>query len=144
MSWELIGQAVLAVLLLLTIGYCAALERRLRGIRAAHEEMRGLLNEFGKATQQAERGIDKLRTTAQDISTGLQDHIEEAVKLRDELRVMTQSGNTLAEKIERGLVRRERAPQPAAAPAPPPSRGDDDEPVSESERELMKALRQVS
>ena len=148
MNWELIGQAALAILLMLTIGYCAVLERRLRGIRSAHEEMSTLLAEFGKATGQAERGIDKLRITAQDISSGLQDDMDRAVRLRDELHVITQSGNTLAEKLERGLMRRDRqspsAQQQQPQPPAPAATARDDEPVSESERELMKALRQVS
>lgn len=146
MNLELIGQGVLAILLMLTIGYCAVLERRLRSIRSAHQEMQGLIEEFGKATLQAQRSITGLRDTAREISGELQGDIDSAQSLRDELRMITQSGNTLADKIERGLVRRERSP---AATAPqvqePVVRGQsEDEPVSESERELMKALRQVS
>lgn len=146
MNLELIGQGVLAILLLLTIGYCAVLERRLRSIRSAHQEMQGLLEQFGTATLQAQRGIGSLREAAQDISAELQGDIDTARELRDELRLITQTGNTLADKIERGLVRRDRAPaMPTAPEREREDRGQlEDEPVSESERELMKALRQVS
>ncbi len=148
MNWELIGQIGLAVLLLVTIGYCAALERRLRNIRSAQEELGGLIAAFGQATLQAERGIDRLRETATEISGSLQGDINKAASLRDELRLITQTGNTLADKIERGLVGRERrpsSPPPVTARHPMTERDDDsDGPVSESERELMKALRQVS
>ena len=145
MNWVLIRQAVLAVLLVLTIGYCAVLERRLRIVRAAQDELQGLLAAFGKATEQAERGIGRLRETANDVSAGLQDEIEGAAKLRDELRLMVQSGNMLADKIERGLTR--RGPMPRQEPErerEPEREVMDDEAVSESERELIKALRQVS
>lgn len=145
MNYELIGQGVLAVLLLLTIGYCAVLERRLRGIRSAHQEMQNLIDQFARATEQAERGMGQLKETARDISGELQADIDTATALRDELRLITQTGNTLADKIERGLVRRDRTPAPAPVsrePAETVKAGD--EPVSESERELIKALRQVS
>jgi hypothetical protein len=131
---------LVAILLVVTVGYCLMLNRRLTGLRANQAEMRKLLSDFTEATKQAEISVSHLKTASDRISGSLDDRMTEARALADELASITQSGGRLAERIENGLVGRAN---PAQRAAPKPEDQDATVKMSESERELAEILRQA-
>lgn len=134
MNLEFFLEALVAVLLMVTVGYCWQLSRRLSVLRGAQGELGRLLEEFARATHSAENAISELRRASGESGQQLEDRVRQARALCDELSVMTQSGNGLAERLERGAAGR-RAPE--EEPARPRAAR------SESERELIAALRQA-
>ena len=133
MNVEFLLETLVAALLVVTVGYCWQLNRRLGALRGAQGELGRLLNEFGRATHSAESAIAELKRASGETARQLEDRVREARALCDELSVMTQAGNGLAERLERGASWRRPAEEPSA---PPRQR-------SESERELLAALRQA-
>lgn len=140
MSAALWLEALVAVLLIVTVVFCIRLNGRLTRLRDAQEQLKSLLDGFAAATQKAEASVAELRRTCGELGAELQGKIDAARRLSDELSVMTQSGNDLADRLERDIMkRRERArgladEEPAGGRAP--------QVRSESERELLEALRQ--
>ena len=62
-SFGLVIESLVAVLLLLTIGYCMLLNRRLKRLRADEQSMRAMIAELITATEIAERAIGGLKVT---------------------------------------------------------------------------------
>ncbi len=137
---ELWLDGLVAILLLITVGYCLVLNRRLTALRGNQVEIRQLLSAFAEATRQAEDSISHLKIAGDQIGVVLDQRITKARSLADELNSITQSAGRLADRIESGLGARPGADQGAAV------YGDsEDAPakISESERELAEILRQA-
>ncbi|WP_153768416.1 DUF6468 domain-containing protein [Labrenzia sp. CE80] len=62
----MIIEGLVAVLLLVTIGYCFTLNRRLQRLRADEETLRATISELMTATEIAERAILGLKATASE------------------------------------------------------------------------------
>lgn len=134
-------EVLLAVLLTLTVGYCFALDRKLRALRRTQADFERLLAEFTQATEKAESGVAALRQASGELVAELDEKLSVGRALGDELATITQSGNALAERIEVGLL--ERPPVVETAAAWSGRRREPDAKRSESERELLEALRQA-
>ena len=136
MSTALVLDGLVAVLLVVTVGYCVVLHRRLGTLRGAQAELERLLASFSTATEQARHGVAELRAAGDKVGHELQARLDAARALRDELDVITSAGNDLADRLDKRLMERKEAVtgQPA---------GVANRPLSESERELMAALRQA-
>ncbi len=144
MTFSLALDLVVAVLLVVTITYAVALNRRLGALRRDKSELENVAASFGEATLRAGKSIAKLKTTAEE----LQERIEKAQSLRDDLVFLIERGGQAADRLEE-IVRAARkegdiGPRPAPVPeAADEGEGDTDETVpakSEAERELLKAL----
>ncbi|WP_299474386.1 DUF6468 domain-containing protein [uncultured Roseibium sp.] len=88
----MIIEGLVAVLLLITIGYCWMLNRRLQRLRADEEVLRATISELMTATEIAERAILGLKTTASEADKVLGTRLKQAE---------TMSGN-LAEQVGEG------------------------------------------
>jgi FtsZ-interacting cell division protein ZipA len=112
----------LAIILLLvpTIVYAAILNRRLSALRNSRDELAKVVSSFNEATMRAEAGIPKLKKATLDANNALQERVEKAHALRDDLAFMVERAEETADRLE-GAVRTTRAvdvPQAAAAPSP--------------------------
>ena len=158
MSAGFILDGVVAALLAATITYCFILYRRLNVLREASAEMRQVLAGFNAATARAQSGVAVLKQLSGDSAGALQDRIEKARSLSDELQFMTEAAAHAAERLEAGLdARRAQAGEDAAteggtvvplATAPGGAGaglGADEEITVESEadRELLSTLRRT-
>lgn len=102
-SLPVILEAVVAVLLFVTAGYCLVLERRIRSFRADQESLQRLVSELDSATRRAERAIAGLGQTTRDAQKGLDRRIGEARMLT---RTMTAKTGSATEKPGRGRMAR--------------------------------------
>ena len=134
MNIEFLLEALVAALLAVTVGYCWQLNRRLGALRGAQGELGRLLQEFGRATQSAENAIAELKRASGETAQQLEERVRQGRALCDELNVMTQAGNGLAERLERGSSSRKAAGEDSIRQRPA---------RSESERELLAAMRQA-
>lgn len=157
---SLIMNGAIIVLLVATIVFALRLTRNLNAFRQSRGELEKLIAELSQQIDKANVAISGMRVAAKDAGKALQDRIDTARTMSDELQVMTQSGSKIAGRMERQITERPRpaapapssarkpAPRPAAKPAP---RRDDDgfgirdrevegDLQSGAERELYDAL----
>ena len=78
MSFPLVLDATVAVLLAITIGYCVVLYWRLNQLRRSQGEMSSVMEGFGAATERAQTGLLTLKMAGAELSSALQDRIDQA------------------------------------------------------------------
>ena len=88
----LIIEALVAVLLVITIAYCWILYRRLQRLRADEQTLRATISELMTATEIAERAILGLKTTAAEADKSLGKRLKESETM----------SNALADQIREG------------------------------------------
>jgi Domain of unknown function (DUF6468) len=81
----MIIELLVAFLLVLTIGYCMTLNRRLKLLRGDEHALRVTIAELITATEIAERAIGGLKATAHDCEAGLGERLNRAEHLCGEL-----------------------------------------------------------
>ena len=74
-------ESLVAVLLLLTIGYCVVLNRRLKKLKADEQALRDMIAELITATEIAERAIAGLKVTVQDCDQTLGERLRAAERM---------------------------------------------------------------
>lgn len=109
---------VILVLLGAVIFFAARLSLSLRAFRENRAEMRTLVESLSRAILQADGAIKGLREAARDSGRDLQGAIAEARSIQDELRIMIESGDSLARRIESAVDRNRPAPYRDSAPEP--------------------------
>lgn len=170
---NLLLDVIIIVLLAATIVYAVILNSRLAQLRDNRDDLARLVAAFNDATARAESGIPRLRRAAEEAGTALQERVEKAQTLRDDLAFMIERADSMAGKLENSVrqAREEVRTPAAAAPAmpqvaparapragkhvaepPPPPEPEFSEPEfsesaederSEAERELLRALQAV-
>lgn len=143
-TWTIALDALTAVLLATSIATTIVLNRRLNSLRDDRAELEKLAADFREATERADHGVAGLRVSAQSI----QERIEAARALADDLEFLIDRGGGIADRLE-AEVRAARPPasrpRPVAATGPEngskPRQGTA-QPRSAAERHLLAALRQ--
>ena len=113
-------EALVAVLLMLTIGYCITLNKRLKRLRADEQTLKATISELITATEIAERAIAGLKITVQECDAGLGQRLQSAERLSIDLAHQITNGEQVIAKIAQ-IVHASRNLQPAtiaAAAAP--------------------------
>jgi len=88
-------------LLLVTIGYCALLDRRLRAVRQDEQMMRKTVVDLSAATERAERAIESLRHTLGDCDRTLAERLRVAERYTTDLEDQIRSGDDVLARISR-------------------------------------------
>ena len=117
-SFGMVIESLVAVLLVLTIGYCALLNKRLKLLRNDEQSMRGTIAELITATEIAERAIGGLKHTVRDVNENLGNQLDAAMQMAAQLKSQLAEGD----HVVRRLSKIAQAARPAeAAPAPTPA-----------------------
>ena len=87
-----------AVLLISAIGYGMVLNRRIVALRRDQADLERLAISFHEATSRAEASVGNLKNAAQSSSQILNEGIDEAVKIRDDLNFLIDRGERLSSK----------------------------------------------
>ncbi len=120
MDWKVALDIVVSLLLIATIGYAVMLNSRLSALRKNRDDLAKTIINFNEATVRAESSIPKLRKAAEDAGQSLQERVEKAQSLRDDLAFMIERADTMANRLENS-VRSARTEPKSAAPAAPPT-----------------------
>lgn len=99
MSVGLMIELIVALLLVLTIGYCVTLNRRLKRLRNDEEALRATIAELITATEIAERAILGLKATASDCDKTLAHRLMEAERLSSELQYYVTQGEGVVGRL---------------------------------------------
>ncbi|MBI3451778.1 MAG: hypothetical protein HY057_02895 [Rhodospirillales bacterium] len=130
---------LLVMLLGATVVYAAILHRRLTVWRHDHAEFERLIERFNRAATDAANGAAALKTASEENGRALSQSIAKAQSLRDDLQVLVERGEPLADRMTE-TVRAGRSTRPMPAPAAPTVETSPSGPRSISERELQRAL----
>ena len=131
-SFGLAIESLVAVLLVLTIGYCMLLNKRLKRLRADEQSLKATIGELITATEIAERAIGGLKHTVRDVNENLGDQIVSATELSRQLAKQLTEGDAVVRRLTRIAL----AARPATAPEP--------EPVASDARSVAAAARAFS
>lgn len=107
MDWKVILDLVIAVLLLATIGYAMTLNSRLTQLRKNRDDLARIIVSFNEATVRAESSIPKLKKAADEAGMSLQERVDKAQSLRDDLAFMIERADSMANRLE-SAVRQSR------------------------------------
>lgn len=125
-SFGLVIEALVAVLLVVTIGYCMLLNKRLLRLKADEQSLKATIGELITATEIAERAIGGLKHTVRDVNENLGEQIAAATDLSERLIRQLAEGDAVLGRLSRIAVaaRSPAASAPAPAPIPVPQAPD--------------------
>ncbi len=106
MPYSLILDFLVAILLVITIAFAFVLNKRLGKLRGDREAFEKLAETFNESTSRAEEGINTLHQT----TNFLQERLDKAQSLRDDLTFLIERGDRTADKLEK-IVRATRENQ---------------------------------
>jgi hypothetical protein len=115
MNIALIAEIALSLLLILTVGYCAVLERKLSLLRKGQDGLKETIGELNTAITSAGVSMRLLKSAAAEISEKLETEVSRGRSLADELAVLAASGERIAVRIERGTPKNGSTLPPALA-----------------------------
>lgn len=111
-------EALVAVLLVVTIAYCLVVNRKLEQLRSDQSDMRVVIRDLSAATGQAENAIASLRAAAGTAEETLAVRIDDAVALESRLSAAVASGEELLSKWSTAqTLSQRRAPPRSASPS---------------------------
>jgi hypothetical protein len=117
-SFGIVIEALVAVLLVVTIGYCMLLNKRLLRLKADEQSLKATIGELITATEIAERAIGGLKHTVRDVNENLGEQIAAATDLSERLIRQLAEGDAVLGRLSRIAVAARTPAAPAPAPVP--------------------------
>jgi hypothetical protein len=97
-------ESLVAVLLVLTIGYCMLLNSRLKKLKADEQSLKATIGELITATEIAERAIGGLKHTVRDVNENLGNQITAATDLTQQLAYQLSEGDAVLRRLSKIAV----------------------------------------
>ena len=114
-------ESLVAVLLVLTIGYCMLLNKRLKRLKADEQTLKATIGELITATEIAERAIGGLKHTVRDVNENLGTQLASAAEMSELLKKQLGECDNVVRRLSKIAVAARpagAAPEPEPAPAP--------------------------
>jgi Domain of unknown function (DUF6468) len=118
-------ESLVAVLLMLTIGYCMLLNKRLKRLKADEHSLKATIGELITATEIAERAIGGLKLTVREVNGNLGTQLAAATEMSELLKKQLGECDNVVRRLSRIAVAARPAaataepePEPASVPAP--------------------------
>jgi chromosome segregation ATPase len=108
-------ESLVAILLLLTIGYCMLLNTRLKRLKADEHSLKATIAELITATEIAERAIGGLKHTVRDVNENLGNQLTAAGQLSLQLKKQLAEGDHVVRRISKIAIAARSAPEPEPA-----------------------------
>ena len=94
-------ESLVAVLLLLTIGYCMLLNKRLQRLKADEHSLKATIGELITATEIAERAIGGLKHTVRDVNENLGNQLASAAQMTEHLKRQLAEADNVVRRISK-------------------------------------------
>jgi hypothetical protein len=120
-SLGLIIETLVAVLLVITVGYCMLLNSRLKRLRADEHSLKAVIAELVTATEIAERAIGGLKHAVRDVNDNLGNQLAAATQMSDHLKRQLSECDHVVRRLSKIAIaaRPQNTVEPEpAAPAP--------------------------
>ncbi|WP_398477157.1 DUF6468 domain-containing protein [Tardiphaga sp.] len=114
-SLGIVIEGLVAVLLVLTIGYCMLLNKRLKKLKADEQSLKATIGELITVTEIAERAIGGLKHTVRDVNENLGAQINAATALAEQLKAQLAEGDAVVRRLSKIAI----AARPLTAQAEP-------------------------
>jgi len=108
-------ESLVAILLMLTIGYCMLLNKRLKRLKADEHSLKAVIAELITATEIAERAIGGLKLTVRDVNENLGSQLAAAAELSLQLKKQLAEGDNLFRRLSKIAIAARPASEPEAA-----------------------------
>ncbi|QWG15012.1 chemotaxis protein [Bradyrhizobium sediminis] len=119
-SFGIVIESLVAVLLLLTIGYCMLLNTRLKRLKADEHSLKATIGELITATEIAERAIGGLKHTVRDVNENLGNQLTAAAQMSQQLKKHLAEGDNVIRRLSKiALAARPLSELEPAAPGAP-------------------------
>jgi chromosome segregation ATPase len=123
-------ESLVAVLLLVTIGYCTLLNTRLKRLKSDEHSLKAVIAELITATEIAERAIGGLKHTVRDVNENLGSQLASATQMSEQLRKQLIEADKVVGRLSKIAIAArpqsasepEEAPEPVPVPAATPAR----------------------
>ena len=124
-GFGLMIESLVAILLMVTIGYCVILNNRLKRLKADEQALKVTIAELITATEIAERAVVGLKATVQECEGTLGERLSLAEQCCEDLADQVKAGDQLIDRLARVVVASRKLndmPMPApASEAPDPN-----------------------
>jgi len=124
MSWTLLADGVVAILLIATIVYVRRFSKQIRAIRDSRGEFEKLIADLTRSTDQAASHLHQFKVTAEVAGRDLQARVErtqglttEFGKMGEDLKLLTERAESAANRLE-AMIAKSRHIAAANPPAP--------------------------
>jgi preprotein translocase subunit YajC len=112
-------ESLVALLLILTIGYCMLLNTRLKRLKADESSLKATIAELVTATEIAERAIGGLKLTVREVNEHLGSQLASAGQVSLQLKKQLAEGDNVVRRLARiASAARPVADAPSAPAAP--------------------------
>ena len=98
-SFGIVIESLVAVLLVLTIGYCMLLNGRLKRLKADEHSLKATIAELITATEIAERAIGGLKHTVRDVNENLGSQLTAATQMSAHLKSQLAEGDGVIRRL---------------------------------------------
>src|SRR6187402_455879 len=115
-SFGIVIESLVAVLLLLTIGYCMLLNTRLKRLKADEHSLKATIGELITATEIAERAIGGLKHTVRDVNENLGNQLTSAAQMSQQLKMQLAEGDNVIRRLSRIAIAARPLSESEAAP----------------------------
>lgn len=119
-GFGLMIESLVAVLLLVTIGYCVVLDKRLRRFRADEHSLKATISELITATEIAERAIAGLKLTVRECDQNLGERLRTAERFAADITRQIEAGEGVLTRLAKIANASRPLAAATAAAAPPP------------------------
>ena len=113
-------ESLVAVLLMLTVGYCMLLNKRLQRLKADEHSLKATIGELITATEIAERAIGGLKHTVRDVNEHLGSQLTAATQMSAHLKNQLAEGDGIIRRLTKiAVAARPQAAEPEPVQAAP-------------------------
>ena len=111
-------ESLVTVLLMVTIGYCMLLNKRLKRLKADEHSLKATIAELITATEIAERAIGGLKHTVRDVNENLGNQLTSAAQMSQQLKKQLAEGDNIFRRLSRIATAARPAAEPESEPEP--------------------------
>ena len=115
-AFGMVIEGVVAILLMLTVAYCAILNQRLKKLKADEQTLKATISELITATEIAERAIAGLKLTVQECDQTLGERLRSADATSVEIARQVTRGDEIVAKLAQ-IIAAFRPAKPDPTPA---------------------------
>ena len=119
-SFGIVIESLVAILLVLTIGYCMLLNSRLKRLKADEHSLKATIAELITATEIAERAIGGLKHTVRDVNENLGSQLAAATQMSEHLNKQLAEGDNVLRRLSRIVSAARPTQEQSAVNAQPP------------------------
>ena len=111
-------ESLVALLLMLTIGYCMLLNTRLKRLKADEHSLKATIAELITATEIAERAIGGLKHTVRDVNENLGSQLAAAAQMSEQLGKQLAEGDGVIRRLSKIAIAARGVPEPETTRVP--------------------------